>query len=64
MDTQWIGELTAIVFILAYTNAHVFQRYSAIIHNLVHLMTEFSIEERRLFLQFVTGSSRLPIGGK
>lgn len=33
------------------------------VQNLITLMTKFSKQERRLFLQFLTGSPRLPIGG-
>lgn len=33
------------------------------VQNLITLMTRFSKQERRLFLQFLTGSPRLPIGG-
>ncbi|KAL1920442.1 uncharacterized protein VTP21DRAFT_819 [Calcarisporiella thermophila] len=33
------------------------------VQHLVELMTEFDIKERREFLQFITGSPKLPIGG-
>lgn len=33
------------------------------VQNLFAVMAQFSTEERRQFLQFVTGSPRLPVGG-
>jgi hypothetical protein len=33
------------------------------IHDLIQLLCSFDIPTRKLFLQFVTGSSRLPLGG-
>ncbi len=33
------------------------------VRNLLHLMSEFDSAERRDFLQFTTGSPKLPIGG-
>ena len=43
--------------------AHGYTRSSLVFKNLLKLMSNFSIEERKLFLQFVTGCPRLPIGG-
>ncbi|RKP06495.1 hypothetical protein THASP1DRAFT_18424 [Thamnocephalis sphaerospora] len=42
---------------------HGYTMNSATVRNLIELMTEFDTDERRLFLQFITGSPRLPIGG-
>ena len=36
---------------------------SQTIHDLISIMFQFTKEERKLFLQFITGSTRLPIGG-
>jgi E3 ubiquitin-protein ligase TRIP12 len=43
---------------------HGFNLDSASVKNLLQTMSEFSMPERRDFLQFVTGSPKLPIGGK
>ena len=43
---------------------HGYSMNSPAIKNLLEILSGFNIEERRLFLQFVTGSPRLPIGGK
>lgn len=43
--------------------AHGYTRSSTIFKNLLKLMASFTAEERRMFLQFVTGCPRLPIGG-
>ena len=43
---------------------HGFNMDSDSIKNLLHVMTELNPAQRRLFLQFVTGSPKLPIGGK
>ena len=43
---------------------HGFNMDSESIKNLLHVMTELNPSQRRLFLQFVTGSPKLPIGGK
>jgi len=40
-----------------------FTQDSSTIQNLVDLMVSFSAKQRRLFLLFVTGSPRLPVGG-
>lgn len=42
---------------------HGYNMDSMIIHDLICTMNSFSIRERRLFLQFLTGSPRLPMGG-
>lgn len=42
---------------------HGFTMESASIKNLLSILSEMSEEERREFLQFTTGSPRLPIGG-
>ncbi|KAI9787433.1 MAG: Ubiquitin fusion degradation protein 4 [Peltula sp. TS41687] len=42
---------------------HGFNMDSKTIKNLLQIMTEFSPTDRRQFLQFMTGSPRLPIGG-
>lgn len=34
------------------------------VRNLLQIMSELSLPQRRNFLQFVTGSPKLPIGGK
>jgi E3 ubiquitin-protein ligase TRIP12 len=43
---------------------HGYNMESKSIKSLVAIMTEFTMEERREFLQFITGSPKLPIGGK
>jgi E3 ubiquitin-protein ligase TRIP12 len=43
---------------------HGFNLDSASVKNLLQTMSEFTMSERRDFLQFVTGSPKLPIGGK
>ncbi|KAG0213076.1 Ubiquitin fusion degradation protein 4 [Mortierella sp. GBA30] len=42
---------------------HGFGSDSPAFKNLLRVMSEFSKEERRQFLQFITGSPKLPIGG-
>ncbi|EGC49342.1 ubiquitin-protein ligase Ufd4 [Histoplasma capsulatum var. duboisii H88] len=42
---------------------HGFNMDSKSVRNLLHVMSEFTKQERRDFLQFVTGSPKLPIGG-
>ncbi|KAF9560690.1 Ubiquitin fusion degradation protein 4 [Mortierella alpina] len=42
---------------------HGFRSDSPAFINLLQVMSEFSVEERRQFLQFITGSPKLPIGG-
>ncbi|THV99151.1 hypothetical protein D6D27_01107 [Aureobasidium pullulans] len=42
---------------------HGFNLDSASVKNLLQTMSEFTLPERRDFLQFVTGSPKLPIGG-
>ena len=43
---------------------HGFNMDSRSVRNLLETMSQFSVQERRDFLQFVTGSPKLPIGGK
>jgi len=43
---------------------HGFNMDSKSVRNLLTAMSEFNAQERRDFLQFVTGSPKLPIGGK
>lgn len=42
---------------------HGFNMDSKSVRNLLQAMSEFALQERRDFLQFVTGSPKLPIGG-
>ncbi|CEP60902.1 putative ubiquitin-protein ligase UFD4 LALA0_S02e02278g [Lachancea lanzarotensis] len=50
--------------LLAHVEAdHGYTQDSDIIHDLISLMTSFSAQERRFFLQFLTGSPKLPLGG-
>lgn len=42
---------------------HGYSMDSSTIHNLIYVMTTFNDQERRLFLQFLTGSPKLPVGG-
>ncbi|KAF3917929.1 hypothetical protein ABW20_dc0109398 [Dactylellina cionopaga] len=42
---------------------HGFNMDSKSIRNLLQVMSNFTLQERREFLQFVTGSPKLPIGG-
>ncbi|KAF9957248.1 Ubiquitin fusion degradation protein 4 [Mortierella alpina] len=42
---------------------HGFRSDSPAFINLLQVMSEFNVEERRQFLQFITGSPKLPIGG-
>ncbi|KAI5814137.1 putative ubiquitin-protein ligase Ufd4 [Pyronema omphalodes] len=42
---------------------HGFNMDSPSIRNLLQVMSEYNVTERRQFLQFVTGSPKLPIGG-
>ena len=42
---------------------HGFNMDSKSVRNLLQVMSEFSLPQRRDFLQFVTGSPKLPIGG-
>ena len=43
---------------------HGFNMDSKSVRNLLQTMSEFTPANRRDFLQFVTGSPKLPIGGK
>ncbi|KAK9459226.1 uncharacterized protein V1516DRAFT_629373 [Lipomyces oligophaga] len=42
---------------------HGYSLTSKTVHNLLEVMSEYSQQERRAFLQFITGSPNLPIGG-
>jgi E3 ubiquitin-protein ligase TRIP12 len=42
---------------------HGFTSESQAIHDLISVMSEFEAPARRQFLQFITGSPKLPIGG-
>ncbi len=42
---------------------HGYNKDSRIISDLSLMLSEFTTDERRLFLQFTTGSPRLPYGG-
>lgn len=42
---------------------HGYSMDSVTVHNLISIMTEFSSEERHSFLQFISGSPKLPLGG-
>ena len=42
---------------------HGFNVESRAIHDLLDIMTEFDMPTRRSYLQFITGSPKLPIGG-
>ncbi|KAL7276902.1 Ubiquitin fusion degradation protein 4 [Rhizina undulata] len=42
---------------------HGFNMDSKSVRNLLQAMSEYNVQERREFLQFVTGSPKLPIGG-
>lgn len=43
---------------------HGFNVESRAIHDLVEIMSEYDAPTRRDYLQFITGSPKLPIGGK
>lgn len=43
--------------------AHGYSSNSSVFNNLLIVMTEFNLSEQRKFLQFITGSPRLPVGG-
>lgn len=42
---------------------HGFNMDSRSVRNLLQVMSELTVQQRRDFLQFVTGSPKLPIGG-
>ena len=42
---------------------HGFNVESRTIRNLIEIMSEFDVSTRRQYLQFLTGSPKLPIGG-
>ena len=48
----------------AFKPDHGYTHDSPAIKRLVRVLTEFSPEQRRQFLSFVTGSPRLPVGGE
>lgn len=58
-DEDWSYE----TLISAIHADHGYTTDSPSVQSLITLMTRFSKPERRLFLQFLTGSPRLPIGG-
>ncbi|CAR22545.1 putative ubiquitin-protein ligase UFD4 [Lachancea thermotolerans CBS 6340] len=59
VEEDWTHET-----LYAYVDAdHGYSHDSNIIHDLISIMTSFSKAERRLFLEFLTGSPKLPIGG-
>ncbi|CUS20618.1 LAQU0S01e10726g1_1 [Lachancea quebecensis] len=59
VEEDWTPET-----LYAYVDAdHGYSHDSNIIHDLISIMTSFSKAERRLFLEFLTGSPKLPIGG-
>ena len=43
---------------------HGFNVESRAIHDLLDIMSDFDLPMRRSYLQFITGSPKLPIGGK
>jgi E3 ubiquitin-protein ligase TRIP12 len=43
---------------------HGYNLDSKSVRNLLQTMSEFTPQQRRDFLQFITGSPKLPIGGK
>jgi E3 ubiquitin-protein ligase TRIP12 len=43
---------------------HGFNLDSKSVRNLLQTMSEYTAQERREFLQFITGSPKLPIGGE
>lgn len=43
---------------------HGFNLDSPTVRNLLHVMSQYSETDRRDFLQFITGSPKLPIGGE
>lgn len=43
---------------------HGYTMESTAVKNLLEVLSEMSMQEKREFLQFTTGSPRLPIGGK
>lgn len=42
---------------------HGYNMDSKSVRNLLQAMSEFTLQQRREFLQFITGSPKLPIGG-
>ena len=59
VEEDW-SEKTLYSFINA---DHGYNMDSATIHDLVSVLSSFNRQEQRLFLQFLTGSPKLPIGG-
>jgi E3 ubiquitin-protein ligase TRIP12 len=43
--------------------AHGYTQTSKSFKNFVKIVSEFTSEEKRIFLKFVTGAERLPFGG-
>ncbi|SCV00248.1 LAMI_0G03840g1_1 [Lachancea mirantina] len=59
IEEDWTTET-----LYSYINAdHGYTMDSVSIHDFVSILSDFIPEERRLFLQFLTGSPKLPIGG-
>lgn len=42
---------------------HGFTKESKAVQNFVDILAEFDQQQQRLFLQFITGSPKLPVGG-
>ncbi|AMD18914.1 HBR013Wp [Eremothecium sinecaudum] len=59
VEEDWSTE-TLFSFIMA---DHGYTMDSPTLHDLIVVMSSFSLEERRNFLQFLTGSPKLPMGG-
>lgn len=59
-EEEWSSPAKLAEFI---TPAHGFHQKSPQFLNFVRFMTELTIENRRKFLKFITGSPRLPNGG-
>jgi E3 ubiquitin-protein ligase TRIP12 len=58
---QWLKKSVALSEVLKAD--HGFTGDSRAIHHLVEIMSEYDISSRRNYLQFITGSPKLPIGG-
>ena len=62
------SEVDAHISLLALNEAikadHGFNVESRAIHDLLDIMSEYDLPTRRSYLQFITGSPKLPIGGK
>ena len=56
--------LTALIALSEALKAdHGFNVESRAIRDLIEIMSEFDVSTRRSYLQFITGSPKLPIGG-